>query len=176
MSESLVPTGFHPDRVISLAALERCRRNRDLDGQLASSTANGVRAADLVVRSGFHEINEPGRDLRLTLLPHWCLCRVIPFLGAEREDVVETLVLATICSKGCEQVPFSTEPVKRVVMRKRCVGPRLTANLALNRDPPQFSRQCGVLFHKNCVACSRIRPCVPESSLVGGRFRRSGRA
>jgi hypothetical protein len=66
ISESPVPVGLHSNGVVGFDAVNGRRRNWNLDGQLASSTANGLRTADLVMRPRLHEIDEPGRNFNLT--------------------------------------------------------------------------------------------------------------
>src|SRR5437879_5926281 len=151
-----MPVSFDSDRVISFNTVNGRRWNRNLDGQLTSSTAHGVRTANLVMSSRFHEINEPGRNFSFTWLFRWRPCRSVLLLDAERKHVFESRGFATICSKCGQQLLFSAEPIKRCVVWEGRVASCLAPNLALKREPSQLSCEPDVLFKEDFVARFRL--------------------
>lgn len=91
----------------SVSILLNSRRwNRNLDRQLASSAANGVRAANLVMRPGFHEINEPSRNLSLPSHFRRRRRRSISLLDAESKDVFVSRSLRQCAASTASRVCF----------------------------------------------------------------------
>ena len=122
--EALVPVGLDPGGVVGLDHVNLARVERQLDGELSSSPAKGIRPPDLVPAPRSLEqvdgAEGDGRDLGAGwLLGEMPLC-------TEGEDVLVSGVRLCIAEEAREETAIRTEPFPDFLAGERGVWCRLT--------------------------------------------------
>src|SRR6266851_247137 len=150
-----VPVAFDSNGVVSLNTVNRFRWNGNLNGQLASSTANGVCAADLVVAAGFHEIDEFSDNSWFAFpFGRRGAGRGILAFDAKSQNIFKPRTLATMRGDRAQQLVLSAEPIECCVGWERLISPRFTSNLTLNRKFSKLPYELDVPFNEDFIARS----------------------